>query len=102
MTIGNRAIPWKISPLQGEANLAVAQRGGYNNLVCEVCWALYFLVPMLSEQGLGTLPYQRDHLALDVPKAGADLAHLNPGSGCRSGGLRRHLFSHDLRTPADH
>ena len=47
---------------------------------------------MLSEQGLGTLPCQRDHLALDVPKAGADLAHLNPGSGCRSGGLRRHLL----------
>jgi hypothetical protein len=36
---------------------------------------------MLFEQGLGTLPRWSDHLALDEPKAGADLAHLNHGSG---------------------
>ncbi len=60
-------------------------RSAYNLPVCGARRALYFLVPMLLEQGLGTLPSQRDHLALDEPKAGADLAHLNPGSGCRSG-----------------
>jgi hypothetical protein len=47
---------------------------------------------MLFEQGFGTLPCQRDHLALDEPKAGADLTHLNHGSGCKFGGIRRHLF----------
>ena len=47
---------------------------------------------MLLEPGPGTLPCWRDHLALDEPKAGADLAHLNPGSGCGSGGICRHLF----------
>jgi hypothetical protein len=41
-----------------------------------------FLEPMLIEPGLGTSPGQRDHLASDEPKADADLAHLNPGSGC--------------------
>jgi hypothetical protein len=47
---------------------------------------------MLFEPGLGILPRWRDHLALDEPKACADLAHLNPGSGYRFGGICRHLF----------
>jgi hypothetical protein len=41
-----------------------------------------FLEPMLIEPGLGTLPGGCDHLASDEPDANADLAHLNPGSGC--------------------
>jgi hypothetical protein len=32
--------------------------------------ALYFLEPMLSEQGLGTLPGKRDRLASDEPNVG--------------------------------
>jgi hypothetical protein len=39
---------------------------------------------MLHEQGLGTSPGEREHLASDDPNAEADLAHLNPGSGCGS------------------
>src|SRR3954464_6883034 len=50
--------------------------------VCSVCRALYFLEPMLIEQGLGTSPGKREHLASDDPNASADLAHLNSGSGC--------------------
>ena len=46
---------------------------------------------MLLEPGLGTLPGRCDHLASDEPEANAALAHLNPGSGCRSGGTCRHL-----------
>ncbi len=41
-----------------------------------------FLEPMLIEPGLGTLLGRCDHLASDEPEAHADLAHLNPGSGC--------------------
>ena len=41
-----------------------------------------FLEPMLIEPGLGTLQGRCDHLASDEPEAHADLAHLNPGSGC--------------------
>lgn len=41
-----------------------------------------FLEPMLIEPGLGTLLGGCDHLASDEPEARADLAHLNPGSGC--------------------
>jgi len=59
----------------------------YNPSVCSARRALYFLEPMLLEPGLGTSPCRRDHLALDEPKACADLAHLNPGSGCESGGI---------------
>ena len=44
--------------------------------------ALYFLEPMLIEPGLGTSPGRCDRLASDEPEANADLAHLNPGSGC--------------------
>jgi hypothetical protein len=41
-----------------------------------------FLEPMLFEPGLGISLGRCDHLALDEPEASADLAHLNPGSGC--------------------
>jgi hypothetical protein len=41
-----------------------------------------FLEPMLIEPGLGTSQGRCDHLASDEPEAHADLAHLNPGSGC--------------------
>jgi hypothetical protein len=41
-----------------------------------------FLEPMLIEPGLGISPGRCDHLASDEPEAYADLAHLNPGSGC--------------------
>ena len=58
----------------------------YNKSVCCAYRAVYFLEPMLIEPGLGTLPGWRDRLALDEPKAKADLTHLNPGSGCRFGG----------------
>ncbi len=52
------------------------------NLYCLQCTpGFIFLEPMLLEPGLGILPGQRDHLALDEPKASAALAHLNPGSG---------------------
>jgi hypothetical protein len=37
---------------------------------------------MLIEQGLGTSPGERERLASDDPNTEADLAHLNPGSGC--------------------
>ena len=37
--------------------------------VCSACWALYFLVPMLFELGLGKLLSRRARLALDEPKA---------------------------------
>ena len=47
---------------------------------------------MLIEPGLGTLPGRCDHLASDEPEASAALAHLNPGSGCWSGGTCRHLL----------
>jgi hypothetical protein len=41
-----------------------------------------FLEPMLIEPGLGISLGWCDHLASDEPEAYADLAHLNPGSGC--------------------
>ena len=41
----------------------------YNRAVCDAHWALYFLEPMLSEHGLGTLRSWRDRLALDEPEA---------------------------------
>ena len=63
-----------------------------NHFVCSTRRAVYFLEPMLIEPGPGISPGRRDHLALDEPKAKADLAHLNPGSGCRSGGAVDTLF----------
>jgi len=40
----------------------------YNHQVCGVRWALYFLVPMLFEHGLGKLFGWCDRLALDEPE----------------------------------
>jgi hypothetical protein len=39
-------------------------------LVCGARRALYFLVPMLLEHGLGKLSGRRDRLALDEPETG--------------------------------
>jgi hypothetical protein len=64
----------KYAPIASPFNLQ------WNRL--QLCRALYFLEPMLIEPGLGTSPGWCDHLASDEPEANADLAHLNPGSGC--------------------
>jgi hypothetical protein len=46
---------------------AGVQGSAYNPTVCSAHRALYFLVPMLYEPGLGTSLTKRDHLALDEP-----------------------------------
>ncbi|WP_225980300.1 hypothetical protein, partial [Paracidovorax avenae] len=43
--------------------------GLFGGLLLGLVLTLYFLEPMLHEQGLGTLPGKRDHLASDEPNA---------------------------------
>jgi len=55
---------------------------------------------MLNEHGLGTLPGERDRLASDEPNAWLPSPTWTPGSGCRLGGICRHLYlpaAHRLR-----
>jgi len=51
---------------------------------------------MLNEHGLDKSPIERDRLASDEPNDRLLLPTWTPGSGWRTGGICRHLYTHKL------